>query len=67
MTTLVEMFEEAERYGAAKVVTKFFENEGDEHPFKVAVLLLDDPDLNQRYLDALDREEAAINSEQGDA
>jgi len=62
MKTLADMFDDAESLGAGKVVTKFFENEGDETPFKVAVLLLDDPATNQRYLDALEREEAAINA-----
>lgn len=63
MSTLAELFESSERLGSGKTVMKFFENEGDEKPFKVAVLLLDDPETNQRYLDALDREEILINAE----
>ena len=64
MTTVEDLFQNAADLGAGKAVLKYFRKEADEQPFKVIVVLCDDPEVNQQYLDALDREERAMGKQE---
>lgn len=54
------LFDIAENAGAGKMVWSYFRDDEDEDPFKVVVVLHDEPKVVQKYLNALDAVEKLL-------
>jgi len=63
-STLKDLFDRAESLGAGKLELKLYREPEDFMPFKAVVVLVDEPVVNQRYLDALGGVEASIRKEE---